>query len=60
MNICVNCEYFDLIANVCLLYNCKGYENKKCLHINCPKFKPGTWTTNEDIHIEVSNNETFL
>lgn len=50
MSQCKNCENFDLSSNVCLIDGSKGYENQKCLHENCDKFKQGHWTTNEDEH----------
>lgn len=50
MSQCKNCNNFDLSENICLIDGSKGYENQKCLHENCDKFKQGHWTTNEDEH----------
>lgn len=40
---CKHCEFCALFLNLCLLDESKCYENKKCLHENCKKFKPGKW-----------------
>ena len=40
---CKHCEFCDLFNNLCLIDNSKCYENKKCLHEDCPKFKDGEW-----------------
>lgn len=42
---CKHCELCDLITNRCLLDQSKCYENKKCLHEDCKKFKEGNFCT---------------